>query len=69
MSVNAVAKRFFGSLNHDGVFRIAQPTREQMRKDVAAYIRYYNLKRLHIAKGNRSQINYKKPLKKVSGLT
>jgi putative transposase len=34
---NAVVERFFGSLKHDWIFKIAQPTREHMRKDVAAY--------------------------------
>jgi putative transposase len=41
---NAVVKRFFGSLKHDWIFKIEQPTRELMTKDVAAYMRYYNLK-------------------------
>jgi len=37
---NAVVERFFGSLKHDWIFKIAQPTREHMKKDVAAYMRY-----------------------------
>ena len=65
---NAVVERFFGSLKHDWIFKIAQPTREHMRNDVAAYMRYYNLVRLHSAKGDQSPINYEKSLKKVSGL-
>ena len=65
---NAVVERFFGSLKHDWVFKIAQPTREQMKKDVAAYMRYYNLVRLHTANGDQSPINYEKSLKKVSGM-
>jgi putative transposase len=40
---NAVVERFFGSLKHDWIFKIEQPTRELMTKDVAAYMRYYNL--------------------------
>jgi putative transposase len=66
---NAVVERFFGSLKHDWVFKIAQPTREHMRKDVAAYMRYYNLERLHTTNGDQSPINYENSLKKVSGWT
>jgi putative transposase len=65
---NAVVERFFGSLKHDWIFKIAQPTREHMRNGVAAYMRYYNLVRLHSANGDQSPINYEKSLKKVSGL-
>ena len=65
---NAVVERFFGSLKHDWIFKIAQPTREHMRNDVAAYMRYYNLVRLHSANGDQSPINYEQSLKKVSGL-
>ena len=61
---NAVVERFFGSLKHDWIFKIAQPTREHMRNDVAAYMRYYNLVRLHSANGDQSPINYEKSLKK-----
>jgi putative transposase len=46
---NAVVERFFGSLKHDWLFKIAQPTREHMRQDVAAYMKYYNHERLHTA--------------------
>jgi putative transposase len=55
---NAVVERFFGSLKHDWIFKIAQPTREHMKQDVAAYMRYYNLERLHTANGDQSPINY-----------
>ena len=61
---NAVVERFFGSLKHDWVFKIAQPTREHMKKDVASYMRYYNLERLHTANGDKSPINYENSLKK-----
>ena len=64
---DAVVERFFGSLKHDWIFKIAQPTREHMKKDVAAYMRYYNLERLHTANGDLSPINYENSLKKVSG--
>ncbi len=64
---NAVVERFFGSLKHDWIFKIVQPTREHMKKDVAAYMRYYNLERLHTTNGDQSPINYENSLKKVSG--
>jgi len=38
-----------------------------MKKNAVAYMRHYNLKRLHIANGNQSSINYENFLKKVSG--
>jgi len=66
---NSVVERFFGSLKHDWIFKIAQPTREFMKNDVAAYMRYYNLERLHTANGDQSPINYEYSLKKVSGWT
>ena len=34
----AVVERFFGSLKHDWIFKIAQPTRDHMKQDVATYI-------------------------------
>lgn len=55
---NAVVERFFGSLKHDWVLKVAQPTREYMKQDVADYIRYYNLDRLHTANGSMSPVNY-----------
>ena len=36
-------------------------------RDVAAYMKYYNLERLHTANENLSPINYENSLKKVSG--
>ena len=66
---NAVVERFFGSLKHDWIFKIAQSTHEHMKKDVAAYMRYYNLERLHTTNGDQSPINYENSLKKVSGRT
>jgi len=66
---NAVVERFFGSLKHDWIFKIAQPTREHMKKDVVAYMRYYNLERLHTANGDQSPVNYENSLKNVSGFS
>lgn len=59
-----MVERFFGSLKHDWIFKISQPTREHMKKDVAAYMRYYNLERLHTTNGDQSPINYENSLKK-----
>lgn len=64
---NAVVERFFGSLKHDWILKVAQPTRDHMKQDVAAYMKYYNLERLHSANGNMSPISYENSLKKVSG--
>ena len=64
---NAVVERFFGSLKHDWIFKVAQPTRDHMKADVAAYIKYYNLDRLHTANSGVSPINFENSQKKVSG--
>lgn len=64
---NAVVERFFGSLKHDWIFKVAQPTRDHMKSDVAAYIKYYNLDRLHTANGGMSPINFEASQQKVSG--
>lgn len=65
---NAVVERFFGSLKHDWIFKVAQPTRDHMKSDVAAYVKYYNLDRLHTANGGMSPINFENTQKSVSGL-
>ncbi len=67
---NAVVERFFGSLKHDWIFKIAQPTREHMKADVAKYMRYYNMERLHSANQDMSPAAYEKAsfkLQKRSG--
>ena len=66
-SVNAVVERFFGSLKHDWILKVAQPTREHMKQDVANYIRYYNNDRLHTANSGMSPVKYEMSLIKVSG--
>lgn len=66
---NAVVERFFGSLKHDWIFKVAQPARDHMKFDVAAYIKYYNLDRLHGANGSVSPINFENAQKKVSGFS
>ena len=55
---NAVIERFFGSLEHDWILKVTQPTRERMKLDVAHYIRYYNNDRLHTANGDLSPVKY-----------
>ena len=66
---NAVVERFFGSLKHDWIFKVHQPSREHMKTDVTTYMRYYNLKRLHTANDDMSPISYENSLGEVSGLT
>ncbi|TMP42274.1 IS3 family transposase [Pseudoalteromonas citrea] len=64
---NAVVERFFGSLKHDWLLKVPQPTHEHMRDDVAAYMSYYNLERLHTANGDLSPIEYEQSsLREVS---
>ena len=64
---NAVVERFFGSLKHDWILKVAQPTREHMKKDVADYMRYYNNDRLHTANGGMSPVKYEMSQIEVSG--
>ena len=64
---NAVFERFFGSLKHDWLLKVSQPILEHMKNDVTAYMRYYNLERLHTANGDLSPIEYEQnSLRKVS---
>ena len=55
---NAVVERFFGSLKHDWIHKVHQPTREHMTKDVCAYIKYYNFDRFHSSNNDLSPIQY-----------
>jgi len=57
---NAVVERFFGSLKHDWIFKVHQPTRQHMKKDVAAYMKYYNLDRLHSSNDDLSPVQFEK---------
>lgn len=63
---NAVVERFFGSLKHDWILKVAQPTREHMKKDVAHYLKYYNGERLHSANNDLSPIEYENSVRNVS---
>lgn len=57
---NAVVERFFGSLKHDWLLKIVQPTRKHMQRDVAEYMRYYNTVRLHSACGDLTPMVYER---------
>lgn len=64
---NAVMERFWGSLKHEWLLLVPQPTRAGMEQDVAAYIRYYNVDRSHSANGEVPPIRYEQMTdKKVS---
>ena len=65
---NAVVERFFGSLKHDWILKVFQPTRAHMKQDVSSYMKYYNQDRLHSANGGMSPIRYENSQIKVSGL-
>ena len=64
---NVVVERFFGSLKHNWILKIAQQTREHMKQDVTTYMKHYNQDWLHAANADMSPINYEMFLKKVSG--
>lgn len=64
---NAVVERFFGTLKHDWLFKVYQPTREYMKQDVAAYMKYYNLGRLHSSNKDLSPVEYENQFRKVFG--
>lgn len=57
---NAVVERFFGSLKHDWIFKTHQPSRQHMKRDVTAYMKYYNQDRLHSSNDDLSPIQYEK---------
>ena len=65
---NAVVERFFGSLKHDWLYKVYPPTRDFMKQDVAAYMKYYNGERLHTSNGDRSPVQFENSQIKVSGL-
>lgn len=65
---NAVVERFFGSLKHDWILKARHATYEAMIADVTAYMRYYNVKRLHTTNGDMSPVAYENYQLKVSTL-
>ncbi|KMT66944.1 hypothetical protein XM47_02265 [Catenovulum maritimum] len=56
---------YSGKLNW--LLKVPQPTREQMKSDVAEYMKYYNLERLHSANNDQSPVECENSLRKVSG--
>ena len=66
---NAGVERFLGSLKHDWLFKVPQPTRSHMRDDVALYMKYYNVERLYSANLDQSPIEFESSFRKVSGWT
>ena len=66
---NAIVERFFGSLKHDWILKVHQPTRKHMKKDVAEYMRYYNIDRLHWANDDLSPVKFELSELKVSTTT
>lgn len=59
---NVAVERFFGSLKHDWLLKIAQPIRKQkhMQRDVTKYMRYHNTVRLHPACGDLTPMAYER---------
>ena len=66
---NAVVERFFGSLKNEWLLKIYHLTRQGMKQDVEAYIRYYNQDRLHTANDDLSPVEYELSQIKVSDWT
>jgi putative transposase len=64
---NAVVERFFGSLKHDWLLKVPQPTRAHISLDVAKYMKYYNVDRLHSSNGDLSPVEFENSFRKVSG--
>ncbi|WP_462178149.1 integrase core domain-containing protein [Pseudoalteromonas gelatinilytica] len=64
---NAVVERFFGSLKHEWLYQVFQPTRDHAIGDIKEFIRYYNVERPHGANGDRSPVDYEFYERKVSG--
>ncbi len=64
---NAVVERFFGSLKHEWLLKVNHRTRQTMKQDVEAYIRYYNHERLHTANGNQSPVEFELSQLNLSG--
>lgn len=65
---NAVVERFFGSLKHDWLFKVPLQSRKSTKKDVAAYMCYYNTERLHSACQDMSPMAYENWRQKTEAL-
>ena len=66
---NVVVEHFFGSLKYEWLFNVIHLTRESMKVDVEAYIRYYNQDSLHTANGDLSLISFEMSKVKLSCFT
>jgi putative transposase len=55
-----IVERFFGSLKHDGIFKIAPPTREHMKQKLAPYMGYYNQARPDSKNDDNWPVNFEK---------
>lgn len=60
----AVVEQFFGRFKHNWLFIVAQPTREYMQQDVAAYIKIWSgcIRRTAI----NHPLSMKNPLEKMT---
>ena len=65
---NAVVERFFDSLKHDWIFKVAQPTREHVNQDVTVYMYYYNQQRFDSSNRDMSPVKFEKTRVNVSCL-
>lgn len=63
---NAVVERFFGSLKNEWLLNIYHLTRNSMKKEVEAYIRYYNQIRLHTSNDDCFPIEFEQSTINVS---
>jgi hypothetical protein len=63
---NPVVERFFSRLKNEWLLNIYHLTRNDMREDVEAYIRYYNQIRFHTSNGDCSPIEFEQSTIKVS---
>jgi putative transposase len=61
---DAVMERFWGSLKHEWLLLVRQPTRAYTKQDVMMYIRHYNLDRNHTANGELSPVRYEQMAEK-----
>ena len=55
---NTVVERCFGSLKHDWLYKMHQPTRDFMKQDVAAYMRYYNGEQPYTSNGDMLPVQF-----------
>lgn len=61
---------FGGSLKHEWLLLVAQPTRAYTKQDVVTYIRHYNFGRNHATNGELSLVHYEQTAEeKVSCFT